>query len=113
MPYIKINTNKTLSNEEKLDIKSMCGKVIEDIPGKSENWLMVHINDTQDLYFKGQSIDCMKVDVQVYGSVSLDHQTTFINHLIQQLSTLTHIDPNNIYVTLEEFEHWGLMGSYM
>ena len=111
MPYIKINTNKSLTNKE--EIKSMCGNIIELIPGKSENWLMVQINDQQDLYFKGQSIDCIKVDIQVYGSVSLDIQTNFINTLISQLSNLTQIDSNNIYVTFQEFEHWGLLGSYM
>ena len=43
MPYIELNVNKTVEKELKETIKSTLGKLIEKLPGKSENWLMVNI----------------------------------------------------------------------
>ena len=36
MPFINVKTNVSVSNEQKISIKSAMGKAITAIPGKSE-----------------------------------------------------------------------------
>ena len=51
MPYIQIRSNKEISKDKELSIKSKLGNAIT-IVGKSESWLMVEFVDKAKLYFK-------------------------------------------------------------
>ena len=64
MPYIGMKTNIKLDDNERTALKAAFGTAIENIPGKSENWLMVAIEDEVPLWFRGdgdRKLACLEV----------------------------------------------------
>ena len=49
MPFINVMTNSEIKDKNAL--KSELGNAITTIPGKSEAWLMVKLEDRADMYF--------------------------------------------------------------
>ena len=60
MPYISFKTNHKLTLRQENTIKSKSGELISLIPGKTEKALMIHMEDDQIMYFKGEETPCMK-----------------------------------------------------
>ena len=56
MPYINSKVTVSLSEDKVNKLKEELGKIICDIPGKSENFLMIGFEDNYTLYFKGEKL---------------------------------------------------------
>ena len=56
MPYIDSKITVQLSERKKEEIKSELGKLISTL-GKTEDYLMVGIEDSYDLWFGGKRLD--------------------------------------------------------
>ncbi|PRR82430.1 hypothetical protein CLVI_17700 [Clostridium vincentii] len=54
MPYINSTLTVKMTDEKKELIKSRLGEIITEIPGKSEEWLMVGFKDGHELFFRGE-----------------------------------------------------------
>ena len=50
MPYISFKTTKVLTLQQELDLKKMAGTAITLLPNKTEDYLMIHIEDNQLMY---------------------------------------------------------------
>lgn len=110
MPYIAVNVSRTLSNEEKLKIKSGLGEKITTLPNKSEKRLMIQINDNCCLYFAGDSCEGAFIDVRLYGTIETQYKKTFTEQMFEIMSELG-LKPENVYISFSEFENWGTNGS--
>lgn len=108
MPYISFKTNHKLTLRQENIIKSRTGELISLIPGKSEKSLMIHMEDDQIMYFRGEETVCMMISVNLYGTAEYEDKKKLTEALIQMISETTKIEPNNIYVTINEYENWGL-----
>ena len=74
MPYIESKVTVKLTEVEREYLKTELGKIVDDIPGKSENFLMVGFQDNFPLYFKGQKLDYGAfIEVKLFGSVAEDY----------------------------------------
>lgn len=112
MPYIELNTNYKLSKTLKEDIKSKLGELIKELPGKSENWLMVNINDNSSLFFKGSDEGAIMVKVLIYGdSYSDEILNNFTLLLTSYLSDNLHICSSRIYISYFFTRNWGFNGN--
>ena len=47
MPFIHVQTNTAITDEQAKNIKTHLGLAITAVPGKTENWLMVETADQQ------------------------------------------------------------------
>ncbi len=112
MPYINAKTNVAISKETEIEIKKKLGKAIELIPGKSENWLMVSLEERCSLYFKGRSDNAIAfVEVKLFGSAddgAYDKLTAAVTKILKEE---LNIAPDQIYVKYEEVSHWGWNGN--
>lgn len=112
MPYIQVKVNVPIPQEKELRLKTELGKIIEMIPGKSEQWLMISFEEEQTLYFRGDDkVPVAHVGVNIYGhadDVVYDKLTVAITNL---LSGTLLIQPENIYIQYTETGHWGWNGS--
>lgn len=71
MPFIQSNISMKLSEKQKDKIKEQLGKIISLFPGKSEQWLMVGIQDQFDLYFRGDKKEkAAYIEVKIFGKAS-------------------------------------------
>lgn len=111
MPFIHVKTNQTVSAEQADMIKSQLGTAITAIPGKSEGWLMVGLEDGMRLYFKGNDAPAAMVSVSIYGTASGNALNTLTAHITGLLTDVLGIPSDRIYVSYSATDHWGWNGA--
>ena len=68
MPCIQIKTNAAVSEETAQALKSQLGTIITRLPEKTEDWLMVTLEDNCRMWFRGESEKPLAiVEVKVFG----------------------------------------------
>ncbi len=113
MPYISFKTTKVLTLQQELDLKKMAGTAITLLPNKTEDYLMIHIEDNQLMYFRGKEEDCLMVTCKVYGHAEESHKAKFVKELIKETEKITKIPASHIYLTFGEYDHWGMNGEWI
>ena len=111
MPFINVKTNAKVSAEQAEQIKSGLGTAITAIPGKSEGWLMVGIEGSGTLFFRGTEEPAAMVSVSLYGSASGNAMSTLTAHITGILGNVLGIASDRIYVSYMCTDHWGWNGS--
>ena len=108
MPYIEAKVSCTLTKEQTELLKAGFGKAIECIPGKSESWLMVNIEDGKKLWFKGDaSAETAFIAVSVFGKASAGAYENLTKSICALMSEICGISPDRTYVTYSEYDKWG------
>ena len=111
MPYIGTKTTTSISPERAAAIKSKLGKAIELLPGKTERWLMVELEENSKLYFAGDdSADSAFVNVSLLGAAGKAAYEKLTSEICVIIGDELNISPDRIYVKYEECEHWGWNG---
>lgn len=111
MPFINVKANVNISDEKTENIKSALGNAITAIPGKSESWLMVGIEDNYKLYFKGTDEPAALVEVQLYGNASANSMQALTSNITKIILESLGISADRIYVSYMLTENWGWSGS--
>lgn len=111
MPFINSKVTVKLSENQKESLKAQLGQAITCIPGKSEGWLMVGIEDEYCLYFQGnQNAPAAFVEVKIFGHASAKDFDRMTAKICEIYEKELGIPQNRIYVTYEEVENWGWNG---
>ncbi|MCI5727907.1 MAG: phenylpyruvate tautomerase MIF-related protein [Clostridium sp.] len=111
MPYIDSKVTINLTDTEMEHIKSELGKIINDIPGKSENYLMIGFQDNYPLFFKGKRLDFGAfIEVKLFGGVTEDYLNKVTQKICNLYSNELKIPQKAIYVKFEEVDAWGWNG---
>ena len=67
MPLLNISTNKEIKNEQMLISKSSA--FISSLLNKSENFVMVKLTDSLNMYFSGTNEPCCFIEIKSIGSI--------------------------------------------
>ncbi len=111
MPYIKLTTTAAVDADKADTLKKEFGKAIESFPGKTEQWLMVAIEDGQKMWFRGDAgADAAMVDVDLLGGISRGAAEKMTAALCGILQRELGVDPARVYVKYTGYEHWGWNG---
>ena len=111
MPYINAKISTKLTDEKKKELKAALGKAITAIPGKTETYLMVCIEDSCDLWLGGDnSKPHAFFDVRILGSASADSFSSMTGEICRLCGELLGIASENVYAAYSEYEHWGWNG---
>lgn len=108
MPFIEVKTNQKIGAEE--DLKSELGRAITAIPGKSEAWLMIEIEDDKDMYFKGSNAPCAMLEVSIFGSAGDCDYDELTKRLCEISEKQLGVSPDRTYIKYTEIDHWGYNG---
>ncbi len=111
MPFINLKTNILTDEKQRETIKSAFGHAVTAIPGKSESWLMVGIDDGYNLYFKGTPEPAAMVEVSVFGSENPSAFNVLTRKICDIISQQLEIDKSRIYVSYMATGNWGWNGS--
>lgn len=111
MPFINLKTNVKVQEETCEAVKSAFGEAITTIPGKSESWLMVGIDDEKKLYFKGSPEAAAMIEVSIFGNASNKDFELLTGRITDIVSDNLSIPSDRIYVKYECIDHWGWNGS--
>lgn len=110
MPFIDCKLNVDITPAQETALKEEFGKAISLIPGKSESWLMVNIQPSCALYFRGsKTTPTAMVNVSVYGNPNpgaFDKLTARINSILSDTA-----DIEESYVSYSTTPYWGYNGS--
>lgn len=110
MPFIDVSVNVGLNKDKKESIKTQCGKAISLIPGKSESYLMVKVQDNCSMWFKGAGEPCAMCSVSVFGNASSQSCEALTKELCEILEREADIDPSRTYVKFQFIDTWGYNG---
>lgn len=110
MPFINTVTNKNISKETEIKLKSQFGEAIK-ILGKSENWLMLNFTQSDSMYFQGESNPMAMLEVKLFGKASSSAYDNMTAKLTDIVSKELNISPTQIYIKYEECSHWGWNGN--
>lgn len=111
MPFINTITTKKISDPERESIKAELGRIIAEIPGKSEQWLMLAFNDEVKMYFKGDdSLDSALVQVSIFGKAGADAYDRVTKAICELYESKLGIPADRVYVKYEECDKWGWNG---
>ena len=111
MPYIGIKVSCEVNPEKELALKSALGKAIALIPGKSENHLMICIDDKQNMYFRGKNnVPIAYAEVKIYGKSTDEAYSQMTAELCGIFESILGISPDCTYIKYEECYIWGYNG---
>lgn len=113
MPCIQVKTNVTVDAESADRIKSEMGRTIALLPGKSEEWLMVVVQDGLQMYFGGESGRPMAVvEVNIWGT-GIDEAAA--DEMTKEVTATVHdilgVAPDDMYIKYEASPDWGWNGA--
>lgn len=112
MPFINSKVNVPLTEEVKEALKTKLGQAISLIPGKSENWLMLSLEDNCSLYFKGKNNTKMAfIEVKIFGRAAERDYERLTEEISKIYRDTVGIAQDKIYIKYEEAEHWGWNGT--
>jgi phenylpyruvate tautomerase PptA (4-oxalocrotonate tautomerase family) len=113
MPYINSVVSVKMSQEQKDAVKSKLGQAINEMPGKSEESLMIVLQDEQTIYFRGKSKEKASiVELKMLYTQTLAAKEDFTRKVCEIYSQELGIPGEDIFVAFTESEkgNWGWNG---
>ena len=86
MPFISFTTNHKLTLRQENEIAKRTGELITILPGKKEENLMLHLEDNQIMYFRGDDIPCMMIAVKLYNTIDFDAKKKFMMFMFRLMN---------------------------
>ena len=112
MPFIGSKVSIKTTDAQKEELKKKLGQAIAILPGKSERWLMVELEDEKKLYFGGDdSAPTAYVTVSVLGNPDSSSFAKMTAELSKIYKDLLGISPDRLYVKYDTTHDWGWNGS--
>lgn len=108
MPYLLIKTNKEITQSERPGLLSTLSARASEWLGKSENFVMIALEQAQDMSFAGSSAPCAYLEFKSLG-LPTEQATELSDKLCQTLHELLAIEPARIYIEFASPERslWG------
>lgn len=111
MPYIDAKITLPLNVAQKEELKSKFGNIILTLR-KTEQYLMVGIDDNYDLWFAGKKLEKgAYVSVSAFGSLNPQDCNKFTDQVCHHLEKMFGIPKDAVYVTYHSVSDWGWNGS--
>ena len=112
MPFINSKVNVKTTLKQRQEIKNRLGKAISIIPGKSEAWLMLDLEDDQNMYFRGDNNDPIAfISVNMYGSPEPEAFEKMTVEITRIFGEVLGVKPDHMYVKYDASLYWGWNGS--
>ncbi len=111
MPFIDSKVSVKMSEEQKKELKARLGQAIALIPGKSESWLMLDLEDGQNMYFRGDDSKPLAfISVNIYGSENQVAFAKMTEELTKIYGEVLGVEPDHMYIRYSATMDWGWNG---
>ena len=109
MPFIQINTSSKSNLDNDL-LQKEISKMIANLTGKSENYVMTMIQSNTQMTFAGSDEPCCFIKVKSIGSLN---PSSMSKSLCELIASKTNINTNRIYIEFFDVKasNWGFNGS--
>lgn len=114
MPFIKIHTSCPISSEQELQIKTIIGKAIELVPGKTEKYLLLKFESDCHLWLRGKCDEPIAyIEAAIFGNEGHFGYEAFTKEVTRVLADVLQIPPDNIYIRYDDISSWTVRGIYI
>ena len=111
MPMIEAKVTSSLPEEKRDVLKAEFGKAIS-LMNKPESYLMINLQDNQDLYFGGKKLDKgAYVEVKVLGKADPSKTNEMTARLCDVFESILGIPQDAVYISYWGTDFWGWNGS--
>lgn len=111
MPYLKVDTNITLSHDQTEELMAACSKLLSQLLQKPEGYIMVSIRSGAQMMFGGTTDPCAYLE---FKSLGLPESSTplFSESLSKLIESETGVDKSRLYIEFSSPERhlWGWNG---
>jgi hypothetical protein len=111
MPYLQVSVSEKMDDIKIDELKAMFGRYISLLPGKSEEVLMLRIDDDETMFFSGISGKCAMIQVHLYQASPRDAKKIFSAEVLQSFSSITGLPVDRIFMNFSEHTDWAAGGS--
>ena len=105
MPFIQINTSSQSLVENDL-LQKEISKMVADLTGKPEDYVMTMIQSDSQMTFAGSNQPCCFIKLKSIGSLK---PSSMSKSLCELIASKTNIKPNRIYIEFIDVQasNWG------
>ena len=109
MPFIQINTSSKSVLEDNL-LQKEISKIVADLTGKPESYVMTMIQSNSKMTFAGSDEPCCFIKLKSIGSLN---PSLMSKSLCELIASKTNIKSNRIYIEFIDIKatHWGYNSS--
>lgn len=108
MPFINVKTSIAVSDAKESALFKSLGKAIENIPGKSEAWLMLNIEGGCHMCFQGDAVTpCAMVDVRIFGAADSKAYENMTEAICGIFERELNIPADRVYICYKGYSEWG------
>ena len=112
MPFINSKVSVKTTVKQRQELKDRLGQIISIIPGKSESWLMLDLEDDQTMYFRGDNKQPTAfISVNMYGSPEPEAFERMTVELTKIYGEVLGIPADHMYIKYDASMYWGWNGS--
>ena len=110
MPFIQVNTSSKTVVEDDDSLQKAITKMVVDLTGKPENYVMTMIQRDIKMTFAGSDEPCCFIEIKSIGSLSPSSMSKSLCELIE---SKTNINTNRIYIEFIDVKpsNWGFNSS--
>tara|TARA_Y100001968_G_C19368639_1_gene723917 strand:- start:890 stop:1231 length:342 start_codon:yes stop_codon:yes gene_type:complete len=110
MPFIQINTSSKSVVEKDDLLQKDISRIIADLTGKSENYVMTMLQRDTKMTFAGSDEPCCFIKIKSIGSLN---PSSMSESLCELVASKTNIKKNRIYIEFSDVKasNWGYNGS--
>lgn len=108
MPYCEVITTAKVEKDAEAQLHHALAAVIEKIPGKSERWVMIHLEDQARMAFSGDnSAPAAMLTVKTFGELEAEAYDLLTQEFCAAAEKLLSVPADRVYVVYEPIRHWG------
>lgn len=111
MPFINVKTTTTVTEDTRKELYTQICKITESCLKKSENWVMLSVEDNSEMYFQKSTEQIVYVEVKALGDISATNSENMTSQVTNYLSGALQIPKDRIYVAYFGTNNWGWNGS--
>lgn len=111
MPYLKLNTNRSINSEQSQKLLGELSKLIAAETGKPERYVMIQLSSDDSMLFGGNAQPLAYLECKSIG-LTKNQAQNLAAALCQTLSTKLEIEQDRIYIEFSNCpaEFWGWNG---
>lgn len=114
MPFLFSKVNIPVSEEQERKLKTLLGRAIGLVPGKSEESLLLVLEDDCHLYLRGDgTTPAAYLSAAVFHNESHAGYAEFTAAATEAYREVLGIDPEHVFLRFEDISAWGVAGQYL
>ncbi|MBR1552581.1 MAG: hypothetical protein IJ741_03460 [Schwartzia sp.] len=112
MPFLMAKTNVPIGRAKEMEIKTLLGKAIGLVPGKSEQSLLVGFEENRHFYLRGEEQPVVYIEASIFGNEAHLGYDALTAAIARAFHDVLEIPPENIYVKYDDIKGWGVGDAY-